>query len=180
MIRVSVRFQGVERFVGSFADLEQAQAWVTACEAHGMWGPQAIWTRLETEAPEGAETRQVPDGLTLETVTEYKMGDAYEVITTDVTAEREEAAGIQRRVEAQRYGARVIALVGLINEEKNLQVADLIALMNDDHLLTVERLLRDGALQSGRDLLIAQPPAAYTSADVARVVAFINASGMIE
>lgn len=104
----------------------------------------------------------------------YGPKDSYTVATEDVTAKVEQAESdrqaIERGLKKQDVGAKSVAMLNQVHEEMALDTAGLAALVADQRLLMAVTLVRNGAIQSGRDIFLTVAPTHYSAAQIERIL----------
>jgi hypothetical protein len=131
------------------------------------WGP----ARFDTEAD--------ADAWILYQESAGSWGDVHTVEKTDITQQVADELAVQRGLIAQQVGNKCIALVYAINSQKNVSTDQLQAMFADPSLAMIERLLKNGALQTAKSMLSIMPNTFFTAIEVARVISVIDSSGLV-
>lgn len=170
---------------------QEADAFVSQNEANNSWGrlarqvkstDQSINTEDITKATSAVEMSDGNGAV----YTLYSFGADFIVAFVDVTAQVTNANLVQKGLQAQQIGAQVIAQVYAFNEA-NLSASKLTtqqfeAMLGDQSLLNIERLLWNGSLATALALINANVTAleTYFSSDqVTAIVAMITNSGLV-
>lgn len=128
------------------------------------WGKHVRYLTKEELEREGLTIEDVVDMWTEERMGEevdiYEVPAEYTIEIEDITAEieaREAKAQaekvIQKKLERIEFGKRIIALISISNDAKELSSESLIALMSDPHIQMIKGLLETGAIQTARDAI---------------------------
>lgn len=124
------------------------------------------------------------EALIAENSTPEKWGEvgSYTIDIVDTTAEVAAKEKLAFALKAQAFGSEMIAFIYTINEGKGLSLEQFQLLMADPTLALIERLLKNGALETAIAVIQSEPVAAYYSAEeiaavVSKIVEFLVANG---
>lgn len=159
MIKVVIRKNGVETNAIEVESMEAASAWLAPLEAKQYFGKPERWVPESELTPDeisnsiDAEERLY--GGRLEVF--YKFNSEYVVEYIDVTEAKAAQRRLERRIQAQDFGALFIAKVIEINSAKYvaglLSGADLAQLDLDPVIARMERAAWRGDIESLLDLV---------------------------
>jgi hypothetical protein len=88
-------------------------------------------------------------------------------------------AFMDRGEKAQAVGAKIIAAVWAMNESKEIDAAAFSAIMADENLKQIERLLWNGSLKTAKTLIQSLGTELFSAEEKAQVIALIDASGLV-
>lgn len=167
MLKVIVKnLQGEQTHGGQFTTLQEAQDWIQTVQSFNGWGtleqtvitPAVIGVSGEIISPEIIET--IPATYTVDIV--------------DVTAEIEAETLKQKALLAQAIGSEIIAKVWTINETKTLTQAEFLAIIADEDLARIERLLKSGSLKTAKALIQAYQGTAFSASEKTEILNIIE------
>lgn len=149
MIQVSVKKNDIETNGATFEDQATADAWIAQCVVNGSWGEP----------------------------------ETYVVTSIDITTLRALQDAVDADIRLQPIGAKVIAYIMNVNrlklQEGSVQIADIIASVQDPSLSTIRELLWAGSIPMAKLMLsqLSTPYGIYTADDMSALLAFINSLG---
>lgn len=194
MIKVTISLKGGSQVWSQFETQELADTYVAGIIASEHWGRNARWIREgEGDISVATDERTVVDFPALEeeidendniiqyareevSHTEYFIPAEYSITQEDITEQVEKENAIKLALQAQEKGARIIGRVWAINESKNLSPEDFGAIINDETLARIERLLWSGSLKTAKILVQTSPNLTdyFTQDEIDEIVAMLD------
>lgn len=174
-----------------FQDQGSAEAWVSQQEANNSWGRLTRQVRSDDPAISKEDIGQATSNVQMSDSNGhvyilYTFAAEFTVAYVDVSAQVTMQTLVQKGLAAQQVGAQIIAQVYAFNEA-NLSASKLTtqqfqAMLADQNLLNIERLLWNGSLATALLLVNANITAleTYFSSDqVTAIIAMITNSGLV-
>lgn len=172
----------------AFETQELATAWVNETKLTGTFGKLERWLTEAQTIAEGSDianavdvaemTNPFPGNGEPETYMIYKFSAEFTIEYVDITAEIAAAAVKIRGLTSQNAGAEIIAAVWALNEVKleagTLTAQQFQAILADQSLALIERLLWNGSLRSAKSLIQAYAGDLFTTEDKALIVSLID------
>lgn len=93
--------------------------------------------------------------------------------------ELEKQCAMQDGLKAQALGAKIIARVWSINEAKQLSPQDFNALISDQNLAKIERLLWSGSLKTAKVLIQMLDDSYFSEDEKTEILTMIDSSGIV-
>lgn len=172
----------------AFDTQELATTWVNETKLTGAFGKLERWL---TEAQAVAEGSDIADAVDVAEMTNpfpgpgepstymiYKFPAEFEIEYVDITAEVAAANVKIRGLTSQSAGAEIIAAVWALNEVKleagTLTAQQFQAILADQSLALIERLLWNGSLRSAKSLIQAYAGDLFTVDEKTLIVALID------
>ena len=163
MLKVVIKKNGIESAGAQFETQAEADAWLQKGKAGRWWGKPAGFYPLSqlSESELAQEISRITEnemGPLMEPQIEIPSQYSFEItdITQELAAKQLEQEGLNR----QALGASIIAKVWAINESKQISPEQFNAILNDESLARIERLLWTGSLKTAK-LLISNLDATY-------------------
>jgi|GEM_PF-4345525 len=163
-----------------YPDQASAQAWVQTERTRGSFGKDDRWISEDDITATGEDkTKAIAsesyvsdvDGTTK---MKYHFAAEFTIAYLDVSAEIAQAHALSKGLQAQSYGAQIVAAVFALNESSSITPAQLQALMSDSTISMIERLCWNGSLISARVLIAGLSNAFYTDAQKVQVLALVD------
>lgn len=104
---------------------------------------------------------------------EYLLPAEFDIEQEDITAQLEEDARVEEGIKRQNLGAAVIAKVYSINDSKNISAQVFAAMMADQTLAVIERLLKNGSLKTAKQLIQGLDNTYFTNDEKAAILAML-------
>jgi hypothetical protein len=188
MIRAKIIKSSLVTNQADFLTQELATAWVNETKFTGAFGKLSRWL---TEAQAIAEGKDIADAVDVSemqnpfpgngeplTYMIYKFPAEFSVEYVDITAEVESANVKSRGLNSQNAGAEIIAAVWAMNEVKlsagTLTAQQFQAILADQSLALIERLLWNGSLRSAKSLIQAYAGDLFSAAEKNAIVSLID------
>ena len=171
---------GKELINGLLDNQAAATAWAWARTQDGSFGKTDRWISEDDIAATGEDkTKAISsqsyvsdvDGTTK---MKYHFAAEFTIAYLDVSAEIAQAHALSKGLQAQSYGAQIVAAVFALNESSSITPAQLQALMGDPTISMIERLCWNGSLISARVLIAGLSNAFYTDAQKTQVLALVD------
>ena len=181
MIQVTVSdLKGLMTHQARWPDQAAASAWVQAERAEGSFGHDERWVSEDDLDAQGqdkskavASESYVADSSGT-TKTRYKFPAEFTVTYSDVSSEIAQAHALAKGLQAQAYGAQVVAAVFALNESSSITAQQLQALMGDSTIAMIERLCWNGSLIAARTMISSLSNSFYTDAQKTQVLALVD------
>jgi hypothetical protein len=189
MIKANIKnLSNVVTHMSYFDTQELATAWVNETKITGAFGKLERWL---TEAQAIAEGKDIADAVDVAEMTNpfpgngepatymiYKYPAEFSVEYVDISAEVAAQAVKARGLGSQNAGAEIIAAVWALNEVKleagSLTAQQFQAILADQSLALVERLLWNGSLRSAKSLIQAYSGDLFSAEEKTLVIALID------
>lgn len=116
-------------------------------------------------------------------IIEHHFLAQFTIVSEDVTAKLQAQHLLEKGLEAQSIGAMAVAQVYVINEQKfaagTLSPTDFQAILADQTLAQIERLLYNGSLNTAKAMIQAYVSPYFSAQDKATVIAILDNSGLL-
>jgi hypothetical protein len=180
--------------VGSFASMEEGDAWVARITGPGTYGRNHDVSYLESElalhglAPEQAASSEVSDQPKLDEQGQpvldesqqpvmqmlYHFAREWDVEIVDITAELEEQHAVEDRSATRQSCLKVIDFIAAYNKE-NATPEQMGQIFSNSAFVGIVLALLTGAPKTAKDLVIAHGASMYPQPMVDKVVAMLAA-----
>jgi hypothetical protein len=159
MYKVKIIKNEIETHGASFESMELANAWLEKGKNAEWWGkPEQIELDLEG----------VPTGNIIPA--------EYTVLIEDITAQIEKEKALEKSKLALALGADLVAEIRLLNINKNMSAEVYLALIQDQSLAAIERLLWVGSFETAKAFIQAYVGPYYTEEDKIFIISLIDSA----
>ena len=181
MIRATVtNLAGKVTNQAQWPDQASASAWVGSQIAAGAFGKSDRWVAEDDLAAAGEDKTKALSSQSYvsdvdgSTKMKYEFAAEFTVAFSDVSAEIAQAHALAKGLQAQAYGAQVVAAVFALNESSSITAQQLQALMGDPTIAMIERLCWNGSLIAARTMISSLSNSFYTDAQKTQVLALVD------
>ena len=181
MIQATIfNLHGVVTNQARWPDQATASAWVASESASGAFGKLDRWVAEDDLAAAGEDKTKAVSSQSYvsdvdgSTKTRYKFPAEFTVTYSDVSSEIAQAHALAKGLQAQAYGAQVVAAVFALNESSSITAQQLQALMGDPTIAMIERLCWNGSLIAARTMISSLSNSFYTDAQKTQVLALVD------
>ncbi len=159
MIKVTILKNTIEVQFVKFETQELAEIWIQELKKNESWGkPEQIELDLEG----------VPTGNVIPA--------EYTVIIEDITAQIEKEKALEKSKLALALGADLVAEIRLLNINKNMSAEVYLALIQDQSLAAIERLLWVGSFETAKAFIQGYSGPYYTEDDKIFIISLIDST----
>jgi hypothetical protein len=159
MYKIKIIKNEIETHRASFETMELAEAWLDEGKNAEWWGkPEQVEVDLEG----------VPTGNIIPA--------DYTVIIEDITVQIEKEKAFEKSKLALVLGADLVAEIRLININKNMDAQTYLALIQDQSLAAIERLLWVGSFETAKAFIQAYVGPYYTEDDKIFITSLIDSA----
>jgi len=159
MYKIKILKNEIETHGASFETMELANAWLDQGKLIEWWGkPEQIELDLDG----------VPTGNVIPA--------EYTVIIEDITAQIEKEKALEKSKLALALGADLVAEIRLININKNMSAETYLALIQDQSLAAIERLLWVGSFETAKAYIQGYTGPYYSEEEKTYIVNLIDAA----
>jgi hypothetical protein len=159
MFKIKIIKNEIQTHGASFETLELANAWISEGIAAKWWGePEQIELDLDG----------VPTGNIIPA--------EYQVVIEDITAQIEAEKALEKSKLALSLGAELVAQVRLININKNMDAQTYLALIQDQSLAAIERLLWVGSFETAKAFIQGYDGPFYSTEEKLSIITLIDSA----
>jgi hypothetical protein len=159
MYKIKIIKNEIKTHGASFESIELANAWLDEGKNAEWWGKSE---QIELDL-DGVPTGNI-------------IPAEYTVVIEDITAQLEKEKALEKSKLALALGADLVAEIRLININKNMSAEVYLALIQDQSLAAIERLLWVGSFETAKAFIQAYVGPYYTEDDKIFITSLIDSA----
>jgi hypothetical protein len=159
MYKIKIIKNEIKTHGASFESIELANAWLDEGKNAEWWGKSE---QIELDL-DGVPTGNI-------------IPAEYTVVIEDITAQLEKEKALEKSKLALALGADLVAEIRLININKNMSAEVYLALIQDQSLAAIERLLWVGSFETAKAFIQSYDGPFYTSEEKLSIITLIDSA----